>query len=124
MAAYHQSLESSFVKFFEGEIVEINYRKRNIKFAIASIRKIYLSKRKSSYFTSLLGNFHISRQPGYKLYLQNYQNATVVIDIVAEDKYFFVKFVSRLRSEIERVQTTSKVTTKTFKYNFADTEAA
>ncbi len=124
MAAYQQSLENSFVNFSEGEIVEINYRNRKIKFAVASIRKIYLSKRKPSYFTALLGNFHISRAPGYKLYLQNYQNATVVIDIIAADKYIFVKFVSRLRTEIEKLKTTPKISAKSINYKFADTEAA
>lgn len=118
-----EQIENPYVKFSEN-VVEINYRRKKVKFAVNSISKIYLSKRKADYLSSLLENLHVTRSANFKLYIQSLNNSTIVLDIAADDKYYFVRLVSRLRNEINKLKTTTQINGRTLQFRNNEAQVA
>lgn len=105
MATVKLPFQNPHVTLVNEEIIEINYRGKKFKTTISAISKIYLSKRKTSYLSGLIGNLFVSRASGFKLYIHTTDNTPVTFDIATDEKFFFVSFISWIRNHITEANT-------------------
>ncbi|HEX8563861.1 MAG TPA: hypothetical protein VF676_12870 [Flavobacterium sp.] len=101
MATVKLPFQNPHVSLVNDEVLDINYRNRKFKVAIANISRIYLSKRKTGYLSALFGNLIVARNTGFKLYIHTRETNTITLDIASDDKFFFVSLITWVRTQIK-----------------------
>lgn len=100
--------QNPHVTLVNDEVLQIRHRSKRLKIALSNICKIYLSKRKTGYLSAFLGNLHITRSSGFKLFVHTKDNNLYTIDIPIDEKYQFVNLIAWVRKQIRERESLAK----------------
>jgi len=92
------AIKNPYVKI-EDEVININYSKQRCSVALDNVRKMYLSKRKTSYMSGLIGKYLFSfGNSTYKLNIKTKDERDIVIRVNALEKQYFIGLIAIVRN--------------------------
>lgn len=82
----------------ENDTIGIRTGNRKYRFPLEKIRKMYVSKRKSGQWSSLLNSLLFMPEAGYNLCIQTRDGNETKIRISALQRYYFIRLISLIRN--------------------------
>ena len=91
----------------ENETIGIRSGSKKYRFPLDKIRKMYVSKRKSGQWSSLLNSLLFSAEASYNLCIQTRDGHETKIRISALQRYYFIRLISFIRNINAQQQNTA-----------------
>ena len=84
----------------QNEAIDIRDKKHSLKLGLAEVSKMYISKHKAGYFSSLLGLMWFPNDGSYDLHIQTKHAEEIKIRIKGFQRQYYINLIARVRSQM------------------------